>query len=51
LAGQADPPTLRDKLLDLARIWMQAAIDEKATVNIRNRSAIGLMLRADEVTE
>jgi hypothetical protein len=34
LADQADTPTLRERLLDLARIWKQAAIDE-ALVNRR----------------
>jgi hypothetical protein len=31
LAGQADTPQLRDKLLDLARIWMDAALTEEET--------------------
>ena len=35
LADQADTPTLRERLLDLARIWKQAAIDEVALVNCR----------------
>ena len=33
LADQADTPTLRERLLDLARIWKQAAIDEEALMN------------------
>ena len=29
LAGQADSPELREKLLNLAREWMHAVIDEQ----------------------
>jgi hypothetical protein len=29
LAGQADTPALREKLLNLAREWMQALFDEE----------------------
>ena len=29
LAGQAKTPELRDKLIDLARIWMDAALTEE----------------------
>jgi hypothetical protein len=40
LADQADTPTLRERLLDLARIWKQAAIDEEA---LMNRHGVGVM--------
>jgi hypothetical protein len=35
LADQADTPTLRERLLDWARIWKKAAIDEEALMNRR----------------
>jgi hypothetical protein len=35
LAEQADTQELRDKLLNLAREWMQAAMDEEDTVMSR----------------
>jgi hypothetical protein len=35
LAEQADTQALRDKLLNLAREWMQAAMDEEDTVMSR----------------
>jgi len=31
LAGQAQTPELRDQLIDLARIWMDAALIEEET--------------------
>ena len=40
LADQADTPTLRERLLDLARIWKQAAIGEEA---LMNRHGVGAM--------
>jgi len=29
LAGQAETPELRDKLIELARVWMDAAMTEE----------------------
>jgi len=29
LAGRAETPELRDKLIDLARVWMDAALTEE----------------------
>ena len=40
LADQADTPTLRERVLDLARIWKQAAIYEEA---LMNRHGVGVM--------
>jgi hypothetical protein len=31
LAGAAETPELRDRLIDLARIWMDAAMTEEET--------------------
>jgi hypothetical protein len=42
LAGQADTPLLREKLLRPAREWMQAVMDEEDAAScIRARSNIG----------
>ena len=35
LAEQADTPELREKLLNLAREWMRAVMDEEDTVMTR----------------
>jgi hypothetical protein len=35
LANQADSPELREKLLNLAREWMRAVMDEEDTVMSR----------------
>jgi hypothetical protein len=40
LAGQADCAELREKLLNQAREWMQAAMEEDAVSCIRGQSSI-----------
>ena len=39
LAGRAETPELRDKLIELARVWMDAALTEEEEEERATRSA------------
>jgi hypothetical protein len=47
LAERADTPELREKLLNLAREWMRAVMDEDSDCAAQNRRPVATTLRRD----